>query len=420
MVSNLLKMATTVVKMTAAAAKKAPAKKSTSTTLFAGSTTKPKAKTTQAKSVKPAAAKSGYSSSGSYARSGGGGGGTTTTKTSSTTSSTTKNTTKATDAARKAQVNDLTKLLQTSASGGMERLELALTGLLGGLEKNRALAQNQYAAVADTLQSGFEAQMGVLDDITESTLKAVDEETTTTGKEWGRMLREVSEQLSEFGVGESDALTAKVQMNVDRALGLNSSLRGGFDTINSRNQQAASAYTDASSAMTDLNNSFDRELAELLAAYETDANNRANAEYANQADLYKQIASAWGQLGLEYAQKQDEAAGQKVTTTTTTKGKGFKTVNTDKATNKIQSSMSSSALKKAKADAEAKAKAAFESANIFAGKAPEIKAPSFEGAKSNFKPELSKSTLEHNFDINENQARTTAGKRVSGSTLKWG
>lgn len=340
-------------------------------------------------------------------------------KSSSSTTITTTNTTKSTDAARKQQINDLVRLLQTAAGGGIAQLDIDLGNMLDRLQSNFGLSQNQYNSVTGALQSGYGAQIGALDDIQESTEKALSEETTTTTKEWGRMLRELNEQMAGLGVGETDNLIGRASMNVDRAMQLNQSLRGAYDTTNSRNQQAAAAYTDATSAMVDLNNSFDREIAEMMAAYETDTNNRAKAEYASQADSYKQIASAWDQYEAELAQRLDELSGQKVTSKSNTKSGGVTYKSTDTTNNVIKTSMSKASLKRKKAAAKAAAKTAYDSAALYAGKTTDIKAPTLNGAKSNFSPTLSKATLNHNADINEGQAQTSTGKRVSGSTLKW-
>lgn len=348
---------------------------------------------------------------------GGGGGGSKTTK--STTTQTTKNTTKKTDAARKKQVQDLAGLLNTSARGGRAQLAIDLDRMLNSLLGNYDMAQRQYTSSAEALKRGYLSQTDNLDAIQLGTEQALGEETTTTNTEWGRMLREATEQLAGLGAGETDILRVGNRLKVDQIMQDNQSLRAAYDTTFSTNQQRALAYTDATGGMSDLNNSFEKELADLKAGYAADASNRTKAEYSNQADIYKQIAAAWNQLELEYAQRQDEAKGQKVSSTTKTKSDGSTTTDKNTATYKIKTSMTSAQLKKAKANAKTKAASALTSAKKFAGRTVKIKTPDHQASLSDFQPELKNTTLKHNFDINDTRAQTQLGKRVSGSTVRW-
>lgn len=407
-----------------AAAVKAGLKSASASVNKAPSTTKKPTASPVKKIVPSSTSSSGGSSRGSSSRyyssgggGGGGGGGSKTTK--STTTQTTKNTTKKTDAARKKQVQDLADLLNTSARGGQAQLAIDLDRMLNSLLGNYDMAQRQYTTSAEALERGYLSQTDNLDAIQLGTEQALGEETATTNTEWGRMLREATEQLAGLGTGETDNLRVGNRLKVDQIMQDNQSLRAAYDTTFSTNQQRALAYTDATGGMSDLNNSFEKELADLKAGYAADASNRTKAEYSNQADIYKQIAAAWNQLELEYAQRQDEAKGQKVSSTTKTKSGGSTTTDKNTATYKIKTSMTSAQLKKAKANAKANAASALTSAKDFAGRTVEINAPDHQTNLSDFQPELKNTTLKHNFDINDTRAQTQLGKRVSGSTVRW-
>ena len=419
MAGILKKMATVVkagLKSTPASINKAPSttkKPATST----AKTTRPSTTSSSGSSSKSSSGRY-YSSGGRYYSSGGGGGGGSKT-TKSTTTQTTKNTTKKTDAARKKQVQDLADLLNTSAQGGQTQLAIDLDRMLNSLLGNYDMAQRQYTSSAEALKRGYLSQTDNLDAIQLGTEQALGEETTTTNTEWGRMLREATEQLAGLGAGETDTLRVGNRLKVDQIMQDNQSLRAAYDTTFSTNQQRALAYTDATAGMSDLNNSLEKELADLKAGYTTDASNRTKAEYSNQADIYKQIAAAWNQLELEYAQRQDEAKGQKVSSTTKTESDGSTTTDKNTATYKIKTSMTAAQLKKAKANAKTKAASALTSAKKFAGRTVKINAPDHQASLSDFQPELKNTTLKHNFDINDTRAQTQLGKRVSGSTVRW-
>lgn len=356
-----------------------------------------------------------------YSSGGGGGGGGGSSKTTSTTSSTTTNNTKQSDATKERTLRELVDMLSKSATGQASQLEIDLNNMGSRLAENVALAQSQYDKTLGTMQEGYGAQLGVLNDIQGNTEKALAEEGTTTNTEYGRMANELKQQTASLGVGETGDLTARIMGNLDRMITSNQSLRGAFDTTASTNQAKETMRTDALSGANDLGNRLDSEMSELDAAYESDANNRANASYATQADLYKQIGSAWNQQALDVAKARDEAKGQKVKSTTKSKSGGYKSTSKDTATYKIKTSMSEATAKKLQAESAANATAALKTAGELAGKTSNIKTDLAVGTKSDWKPEAATTELKTNLDINTGQAETKAGKRVSGSTLKgWG
>ena len=350
---------------------------------------------------------------------GGGGGGSRTTK--STTTSTTTNNTKQSDATKERTLRRLVEMLQQSATGQASQLQIDLDNMGSRLAENVAMAQSQYDKTLGVMQEGYGSQLGVLNDIQGNTEKALSEEMTTTGTEYGRMANELKQQTASLGVGETGDLTARIMGNLDRMITSNQSLRAGFDTTASTNQAKETMRTDALSGANDLGNRLDSEMAELDSAYESDANNRANASYATQADLYKQMGSAWNQYALDIAKARDEAKGQKVSSKTTSKSGGSKYTNKDTATYKIKTSMSEATARKLQARSTANATAALKTAGELAGKTSNITTDIAVGAKSDWAPESSTKKLTQNLDINTGQAETKAGKKVSGSTLKgWG
>ncbi len=356
-----------------------------------------------------------------YTTSGGGGGGSRSTTSKSTTSSTTVNNTKQSDATKERTLRELVAMLEQSATGQASQLQIDLDNMGSRLAENVNLAQSQYNKTLGTMQEGYGAQLGVLNDIQGNTEKALSEEGTTTNTEYGRMANELKQQTASLGVGETGDLTARIMGNLDRMITSNQSLRAGFDTTASTNQAKETMRTDALSGANDLGNRLDSEMAELDSAYESDANNRANASYATQADLYKQIGSAWNQQALDAAKARDEAKGQKVTSKTTSRSGGSKHTSKDTATYRIKTSMSEAKAKKLQAESAANATAALKTAGELAGKTSNISTDIAVGTKSDWAPESSTTKLTQNLDINTGQAETKAGKKVSGSTLKgWG
>lgn len=375
-----------------------------------GSPNKPKPRTTSGGGTGGGTRTTSYGGGG-----GGGGGGSRTTK--STTNSTTKNYTKNSDAQKQKTLKELVDMLSASATGQASQLQIDLDNMSSRLAENVQLAQSQYDETLGTLKTGYDAQLGVLEDTQLNTEKALSEEGATTNREYGRMANELKAQVFSLGGGETADLTARIMGNVDRMITSNQSLRSGFDTTTSTNQAKATMRTDALSGANDLGHRLDSEMAELDSAYESDANNRANASYATQADLYKQIGSAWNQNALEMATARDERRGQRVTSKTTTKSGGSKYTNRDKATYKITTSMSAAQLKKQQRASAESATAALKTASELAGKTSSITTDAAVGIKSDWAPADSGTRLTHNLDINTKQAETKAGKRISGSTV---
>ena len=357
----------------------------------------------------------------SYTSGGGGGGGGGSRTTKSSTTSTTVNNTKQSDATKEKTLRELVDMLSKSATGQASQLEIDLDNMGSRLTENVALAQSQYSKTLGVMQESYGSQLGALESIQDNTEKALSEEGTTTNTEYGRMANELKQQTASLGVGETGDLTARIMGNLDRMVTSNQSLRAGYDTTASTNQAKATMRTDALSGANDLGNRLDSEMAELDSAYESDANNRANASYATQADLYKQIGSAWNQQALDVAKARDEAKGQKVTSKTTSKSGGSKYTSKDTATYKIKTSMSEAKAKKLQAESAANATAALKTAGELAGKTSNITTDITKGVKSDWAPSDATTKLTQNLDINTGQAETKAGKKLSGSTMKgWG
>lgn len=339
---------------------------------------------------------------------------------SSTTKQTTKNTTKQSDKLKQQLLRNDVDLLLDSVTRREEALNKYLSDALESVQQNRDVAQRQYDSGIDAIQTSFDTQMGSLNAIQTGTEKALSEELSTTSKEFARMIGEINEQMAGLGVGESDALTARVAMNADRMITSNQSLRGAADSTASTNLQKGAAYSDAYAGRIELDNSLDRELADLEQKYANDTRNQQEYAYTDIAKSYKDIADKYAEAGKEMANRLDESAGQKVNQKTTTKyGKSKKKV-TDKnsATYKVKTSMSDKTAKKLLAYYGRETDAATGRAQEFLKRPVGTAAVKLDANKTDWTPTNQRSELKHNMDINIEQAQTTPGKRVSGSTLK--